>query len=113
MLKACGRAAMVGFHAQLAGAMRHLSWGPGELILIADNIPSACSTLWEACVSGNLYRGTRMINANGGRPKPSEVKAINSSVVVDRMLEVARQMAAAISHCHKRGVSARQRTRST
>eukprot|EP00752_Nemacystus_decipiens_P014145 g12578.t2 len=106
MLKAAGRAAMVGFHAQLAGAMRHLTWGSGELILVADSIPSPCFTLWEACASGNLYRGTGNISPDGGRsrPKPSEDKAIDSSVVVNRMLELARQTAEAISHCHKNGV---------
>lgn len=110
MLKAAGRAAMVGFHAELAGAMRHLTWGPGELILVADKIPGACSTLWEACVSGSLYRGTGKISADGARnrPKPSEDKVINSSVVVGRMLKLARQTAAAISHCHNKGVSARE-----
>lgn len=108
MLKAAGRAAMVGFHAQLAGALRHLTWSPGELILVADNIPSACSTLWEACVSGGLYRGTGKMSTDGsrGRQTTLEDKKTSSSVVVDRMLELARQTAAAISHCHGRGVSA-------
>lgn len=110
MLKAAGRAAMVGFHAQLAGALRHLTWDSGDLILVADNIPSACSTLWEACVSGSLYRGTGRISADGSRNrrKQSVDKAIDSSVVVDRMLELARQTAGAISHCHNKGVSARE-----
>lgn len=109
MLKAAGRAAMVGFHAQLGGAMRYLTCGPGELTLVADSIPGACSTLWEACVSGSLYRGTGKISTDGGRGhrKTSADTRINSSVVVDRMLELARQTAAAISHCHSRGVSAR------
>lgn len=109
MLKAVGRAAMVGFHAGLAGAMRLLTWGPGELVLVANDMSSTCSTLREAFVSGSLYRVTGKINTDGGRgrPKPLEDEKSNSAVVVDRMLELARQTAAAISHCHSAGVSAR------
>ncbi len=114
-LKAAGRAAMVGFHARLAGAMRHLRSGPGELTLVVDSVPGACFTLREACASGSLYRGTGGKRAGGagaddrGRRSASEEPRIDSSVVVDRMLELARQTAAGISHCHRTGVSARAR----
>ena len=108
MLKAVGRAAMVGFHAQLAGAMCHLRWGSGELTLVADSIPATCSTLREACVSGSLYRGTGTTSVVGvrGRHSTLEELRVDPSIVVDRILEIARQTAAAISHCHRRGVSA-------
>lgn len=106
MLKAVGRAAMVGFHAHLGGAMRRLTWGLGEFTLIADNIPSACSTLREAFMSGGLYRVTRVLTGGGGQGQhPAEGEKLHASVVADRILKLATQMAAAISHCHCRGVS--------
>eukprot|EP00903_Cladosiphon_okamuranus_P013903 g12931.t1 len=112
MLKAAGRAAIVGFHARLAGALRHLTWSPGELILVADKIPSACSTLREVCVSGSIYRETGKMSNDGGRGRQNALddKNISSSVVVGRMLELARQTAAAISHCHSRGILLRDIT---
>jgi len=114
-LKAAGRAAMVGFHTRLAGAMCHLSSGPGELTLVADSVPYACFTLREACASGSLYRGTGATSAGAGagggwgRRSKSEELIVNPSIVVKRILELARQTASAISHCHRRGVSVRAR----
>ncbi|CAM9504523.1 unnamed protein product, partial [Scytosiphon promiscuus] len=105
ILEAVGRAAMVGFHAHLGGAMRRLTWGPSDLTLIADGTPSACSTLREACMSGGLYRATGMLTGSGGQGQHlAEEKTSHASVVVDRILKLATQMAAAISHCHSRGV---------
>lgn len=105
VLEAAGRAAMVGFHAHLAGAMRQLTWGEDELTLIADSIPAACSTLREACMSGGLYRTT----GSGGQAKhTAQEEKPHASVVVDRILKLATQTAAAIAHCHRRGVSNRE-----
>lgn len=98
-LKAIGRAAMVGFHIGLAGAMRELAWGGSELNLVADDLPSGCFTLHEA-LSGGLYRE---MGVGDGR---DTAKRNSGAVdVVDRMLTLARGTAAAISHCHRRGVS--------
>lgn len=98
VLKAVGRAAMVGFHAGLAGALRNLTWGSRELTLVVDAVPIECFTLREA-LSGKLYRGTGTASTAGREQQ------ICTADVVDRMLTLARQLAEAISHCHRRWVS--------
>lgn len=105
MLKAAGRAAMVGFHTHIAGTLHRLTWGAGELTLVANNLPVTCFTLREACVSGNLYRETGKVSGGGSQGHRTSAEEPRAPIVVDRMLELARQMAAAISHCHCRGVS--------
>lgn len=110
MLKAAGRAAMVGFHAHIAGTLHRLTWGAGEVTLVASSLPATSFTLREACVSGNLYRGTGKVSGGGGgggsQGHRASAEGPRAPIVVDRMLELARQMAAAISHCHCRGVRA-------
>lgn len=111
MLKAMGRAAMVGFHAQLAGAVRQLRWEACDLTLIADDLPGACLTLREACTSGSLYRGTGIgttSSSSRGHHATRDDQRVNAPVVVDRILKLAKQMAAAILHCHRKGVSERE-----
>ncbi|CAM9234091.1 unnamed protein product [Ectocarpus sp. 12 AP-2014] len=114
MLKAMGRAAMVGFHAQLAGAVRQLRWEACDLTLIADDLPGACLTLREACTSGSLYRGTGVgtssSSSSRGHHATRNDQRVNVPVVVDRILKIAKQMAAAILHCHRKGVLLRTTT---
>lgn len=110
MLKAMGRAAMVGFHAQLAGAVRQLRWEASDLTLIADDLPGVCLTLREAYTSGSLYRGTGIgtsssISSNRGHHATRDDQRVNAPMVVDRILKLSKQMAAAILHCHRKGVS--------
>ena len=97
-LRAFGRAAMVGFHTRLSGALRDFRWGAGELVLVADSIPSGCLTLREA-LCGSLYRG------GGFTSHGNEEKCLGTESACQRILTIARQTAAAISHCHHRGVS--------
>ncbi|CAM9502681.1 unnamed protein product [Ectocarpus sp. 4 AP-2014] len=113
MLKAMGRAAMVGFHAQLAGAVRQLRWEACDLTLVADDLPGACLTLREACTSGSLYRGTGVRTSSSssrGHHATRDDQRVNAPVVVDRILKLAKQMAAAILHCHRKGVLLRTTT---
>ncbi|CAM9827511.1 unnamed protein product [Ectocarpus fasciculatus] len=115
MLKAMGRAAMVGFHAQLAGAVRQLRWEASDLTLIADDLPGVCLTLREACTSGSLYRGTGMgtggsSSSSRGHHATRDDQRVNAPMVVERILKIAKQMAAAILHCHHQGVLLRTTT---
>lgn len=96
-LKAVGRAAMVGFHSGLAGSIRDLMWEKIELTLIAESLPSGCFTLRKA-LCGGLYEEHGIDGVGSGEHKD---RAKN---VVERMLAMAKQTAAAISHCHRRGV---------
>ena len=98
-LRAAGRAAMVGFHTGLSGALRDFTWGSGELVLVAkSSISSDCVTLQEA-LCGSLYRGTV-----AGR-HVAEEQSLGVRGAAERMLTIAKQTAEAISHCHCRGVS--------
>lgn len=90
-LKAIARSAMVGFHRGLAGGMRDLTWTKGGITLVVDAVPGGCCTLRES-LSGRLYQGTG-------------IGAAGAAGVVERMLNLARQTAAAISRCHQKGVS--------
>ena len=97
-LQAAGRAAMVGFHTGLSGALLDFTWGSGELVLVAEHIPSVCATLREA-LCGSLYRGSDFTSHG------AEERSLGAEGAAQRILTIARQTAAAISHCHRRGVS--------
>lgn len=99
-LKTIARSAMVGFHSGLAGVMRDLTWTNGGITLVVDAVPSGCCTLRES-LSGRLYQGTGI----GRREGKQGSGATGAAGVVDRMLNLARQIAAAISRCHQTGVS--------
>lgn len=101
-LEAVGRAAMVGFHSLLAGDLQGLTWGPRELTIVADCIPSGCLTLREALAS-SLYKESASAVVGLGNQN------CGTAVVVDRMLTLARQIAVAIAHCHSKGVSDRKK----
>lgn len=102
-LKAVGRAAMAGFHTGLAGAMVDLAWGPQEVTIVVDAVPSECSTLGKA-LTGALYRENRSCGGSGSGGSISD-GVDGAEKVVYRMLAIAKQMANAIAHCHRRGVS--------
>lgn len=106
VLKAVGRAAMVGFHVGLVGAVRDITWGESGLTTIVDAAPSGCFTLQEA-LGGALYRENGIENSGGriGGGGASSVGGSGVVGVVGRMLALARQVAAAMAHCHRRGVS--------
>lgn len=109
VLKAVGRAAMVGFHVGLVGAVRDITWGSSSLTIIVDSAPSGCITLQEA-LGGALYREGRVWSGAGrSREGGTRSSGVGDSAevtgVVDRMLMLARQLAAAMAHCHRRGVS--------
>lgn len=97
-LRTAGRAAMVGFHTGLSGALRDFTWGSGEFMIVAEHIPSGCVTLREA-LCGSLYRGSDFTS------RGTEERGLGAEGIAQRILTIARQTAAAISHCHRRGVS--------
>lgn len=99
-LKAIARSAMVGFQRGLAGGIRDLTWTKGGITLVVDAVPRGCCTLRES-LSGRLYQGTGI----GRQEKKHGSEATGAAGVVERMLNLARQTAAAISRCHQKGVS--------
>lgn len=105
-LRAVGRAAMVGFHGGLVGAVRDISWGKSGLITIVDAGPSGCLTLQEM-LRGALYRESGIGNSGRGVEAggASDVGGLGVVGVISRMLTLTRQIAAAMAHCHRRGVS--------